>query len=370
MIFPHPPSLGSGSSPDGFQPGRSSQSARQAKSCRLSGLLGSNVQVALLLGCCSWLLAQLAISGPISHMRTSNDDRPFYFEDKGVKRVDEDTPKDKKNVTPEQAVADVVQKSQKAGWVEQKIDQYMAAWATDARLVQGRGEKPDRYDVAIGRKQLEALRRLQFAACRHGNGEISFENVKVSIEGNTAELRHQVVWKQGVTERGQEIYQLRCQNDRWLIVSCRYWPVAREGILTREAKLTPQVWAALDQQVQRATTPKQKTQTLYYAYRWPEALQAARAWTKKEPKKAQAWRWLGRLLEVTGEPEDALVAYRKARRLSPSVELPRHIDLALPLGDPSGQAVDQAPFLPAAPPKQSLSPVGPEAELSSELAPE
>ena len=89
--------------------------------------------------------------------------------------------------------ADALQRAQealKAGYQRHDVSEYFSIWGADAKKIEGRSEKPDKFDTTLTRAQFESVRKLQWAAPPPANVEVSFDEVSnVTLNDNMASVR-------------------------------------------------------------------------------------------------------------------------------------------------------------------------------------
>ena len=228
-------------------------------------------------------------------------------------------------------LATMIQESQKAGFEKHDLKEYLAIWSDDAKLIEGRSEKPDKYDTALTRAQIEATRKLLFAVPPPKGIKMEFENVKTEVKGDEATVRYRTTLrepKQSMTV--DEVFRLRRKDGKWKVFENRSWPVEYRGsdfIETFEAG----TWKALDEQASRAAAAGDlggQLTPLIKGMRFAEAHALAKKWTEKEGKFTQPWLARGQAAMQVGDVADAVASFKKALEIDPKVNLSEYARLA------------------------------------------
>jgi WD40 repeat protein len=211
------------------------------------------------------------------------------------------------------------------GWLRHDLTGYLARWTDDAHTTDGRGEQPGPYDRVIDRKQLEAVRRIQFAGAPTDQVHFSADDLHAEVKGDRATLRTRVSvqWPGGFDTYGS-VYELRRTTEGWKVFAHRGWMVQKR----RGSELTTHDeagWKELDGRIPEVRGPgdgRRRVRALADAWRLKEAYQAARDLTESGKAGAEEWALRGEMAVLVGEAEDALKAFRQATALDPEVELP------------------------------------------------
>lgn len=225
------------------------------------------------------------------------------------------------------SIRQLVQQSQRAGHLQHDLRKYMSLWSLDARIIVGRSEKPGPHDTAFDRSQIEAFRRLRFAAEPDSDMKVEFDEATVEITGNLATLTHRATYTAtGYIEVVGEVYHLKKVGDTWRAYENRWWPI-RMGRRDDPADYTKEVWRLLDQQAEtakRSSEPAEQVHALMSAFRFREAYQVAKKWTSASPERAEAWLARGMAAVYSGDARDARTSFRKALALDPEIEAPAY----------------------------------------------
>ncbi len=226
----------------------------------------------------------------------------------------------------EEEIKALVLGAEMAGWFRHDLQMYLAAHTDAVRSTRGRGEQPGPYDLVLERKQLEAVRRLQFASPPVGaNVRASNEDVRVHVQGDRAEMKFRGVvrWEDGFDTYGA-IVQLRRTPRGWRIHAERTWPV-KEKHGPEVVSFEVETWKARDAQVEksRATGDRPElARALDEASRPAEAFAVAREQTAEKKIAATDWALRGQLALKAGDAADAWTSFRKAEAEDPDLELP------------------------------------------------
>lgn len=237
----------------------------------------------------------------------------------------------KKSETPSgadeaKAIERAVTEAMKAGFEKNDVDAYLSVWADDASLTGGRGETPGPYDVTLDRKQIEATKRLIASMPRSVSMVVRFEDVKVDVKGDEAEMRCRTVVEMGTDsmEKVGEIYRLAKTKDGWRIKSNRYWLLdTRYG--DKEQAHDAAAWKKLDAAVEEAKTKDDREALVYAlldAWRLEEALKEARVLVKERPDSAANMGLYASLARLTGNADEALEVYRRIHAKWPDAPVP------------------------------------------------
>jgi hypothetical protein len=224
-----------------------------------------------------------------------------------------------------EAVLRLVDEGQRAGWERHDLEGYMAQWASEARLVAGRAPEPGPHDWSLQREAIRATRQVRFAEPLPVGRSMNVELVAFTLEGDGALLQTRTTLRQpGYVEAVGEHYRLHRSEAGWRVVENRWWPLetiaGAERIVYDEA-----YWQAADAEVEAARAagePGALVDALTRAYRFPEALEAMRAWTAEPDAPAALWLVRARLALLVGEVSDGREAWERARQLDPTVPAP------------------------------------------------
>jgi hypothetical protein len=164
-----------------------------------------------------------------------------------------DTP----TASPEpKALLKMVREAEAAGFERHDLDKFLAIWADDGKLIEGRTEKPDKYDTVLARPQLEAKYKLSFAVPPTKEVRVEFEQERVTVDGDEATVRYRAMTRYSeVTITADEVYRLRRQGGAWKVYENRTWPVegsAGEWVHTYDAE----TWKVLERTPRRRPTRK------------------------------------------------------------------------------------------------------------------
>jgi hypothetical protein len=224
----------------------------------------------------------------------------------------------------EEAVRRTVFNAYKAGLVKHDLAAFLAAFADDAVLTGGRGEKPDRHDVVLDRKKIEATRRMLFRGQAPAGYLLEFDAVSVKVDGDAAELRHLATHRTGRDLlQYEEVDRLRLTEGGWRIREGRWWPLLRRSG-TETVVYKDETWKDLDAKAEKARQEPWPALpfALCEAYRFAEAHAVARERTER--KEAVALDWIGRggTALQAGEAGDAQASFDKALALDPDAPVP------------------------------------------------
>ena len=136
--------------------------------------------------------------------------------------------------------ADALQRAQealKAGYQRHDVSEFFSIWVADAKKIEGRFEKPDKFDTTLTRAQFESVRKLQWAVPPPANVEVSFDEVSnVTLNDNMASVRFKLTVKPAETYYGPmrsvtsgESIRFQMINGQWRIIEWRSWPIEERG---------------------------------------------------------------------------------------------------------------------------------------------
>ncbi|MBN1910407.1 MAG: hypothetical protein JW818_11755 [Pirellulales bacterium] len=223
------------------------------------------------------------------------------------------------------AIIKMVQESQRKGVMKRDRKAYMSIWTKDARLICGRGEKPDKYDIVLQLEQIKQRTETTFAVVVPRKGRMTFEDARVTFTDDKAKLTYRTAISQ--PERlslADEIFLLRKTKDGWKVYENRCWIVeCHDG--SDVTQYTPEMWKALDDQVEeyrKQGDPHMFISALCEAFRYAEAYAESKKLTKAHPDDANAWCWRGHTAIAVGKSVDALASYKKALDLDPGASVP------------------------------------------------
>lgn len=221
----------------------------------------------------------------------------------------------------------MVRETQRAGHIQGDLRRYMSLWSSDARIIGGRSEKPGSYDTAMDRSQIEATRRLRFAAGPRSDMKVKYDDAKIEVMLNRATLTHRAtITATGYIEVVREVYRLKKTDKGWKAYENRWWPV-KMGRADSPVEYTKEAWQLLDKQVETAIRwgdPAGQVRAMMSAFRYAEALQAAKKWTSLSPERADAWLARGNAAVFSGDAGDAKTSFRKALALDPEIDAPAY----------------------------------------------
>jgi hypothetical protein len=227
-----------------------------------------------------------------------------------------------------------VQKSQEEGIGGRDPEAFMRIWATDARIVSGRTETPDAYDVAF---EYASLRPTALARSR-GRQDVALllRYEAVGAEAVADEVR--LIWVLTVAwgahgERGSdqsmERYRLRRGREGgWRVFENRVWPL---GQATPQGafRFDEAYWKAREAELaeaQRGRDVFATARALAAAWHFREAYQAIQAFTRAHPKDAAGWTLQARLADRLRLIDDTLAAYRQLTALDPKTPVPGWVE--------------------------------------------
>ena len=223
------------------------------------------------------------------------------------------------------SIEQVVFEAQRAGFERHDLKAYMRQWTDDAQIVLGRSAEPDKSDVVLDRKQIEATRRLMFRDMLDPALKLNHEDVQVEVTGDRAELRVRTTATfEGGFEAGREIYRLRKTPDGWKVFLNRWWPTKTQSgaeTITYDAA----TWKSLDDRVTKARQdgdPHELISALRSAYRFAEAHATARKLTDRPDATVDDWVSRGFAALYAGDADDTLRSFEKARTLDPDASVP------------------------------------------------
>ena len=221
----------------------------------------------------------------------------------------------------EQALIRFVEESQRACFVENDVDKYMAMWTEDARLVGGRGPEPGPHDLTLTRAQIEATKRLRYGDKTDSPSfDLAFKNPRVRVDGDTVELGWRAVFSgKGWEEVTEEIYKLRETPQGWRAFENRYW-IIRQADRTQDAAF----WARQDAQVVAAKEGGDgfvEAQALMSAHRMTDAFERLKS-LSKDQQNAQTWALRAAVAVIVGDIDDARQSACHARAIDPEAGLP------------------------------------------------
>jgi len=231
-----------------------------------------------------------------------------------------------------QDIQDLVFGCTRAGFERKDVTEFMKPWTDDAKIIEGREEKPGKYDHVITRKQLEGMVRLMFSVPGpEGGYKVTFESPRVEIDGDKAELRVMTIVKwdeEGENmERLSEIYLLRRTAGGWRVYENRFWMVeSKRGDETIDYDASG--WKALDAKVEAAEKEgdlARLVDALDDARRLVEAHKVAKKLTAGDGATADDWLRRGSQALSAGDPDDAIKAFREALKLDPDALVPEVI---------------------------------------------
>lgn len=211
-----------------------------------------------------------------------------------------------------------IQESQQGGLERHDLEMFLSIWGDDAKRIEGRTEKPDKYDTVLTRTQLEATYKLRFAVPPPKSVNVEFKDLQTQVKGDDATVHCRVTIKQPRrTETTDEVFHLRRKDGKWQVYENRSWPVEFRGSDYIE-QFESGTWKALDDQVNRVTTLGEKVGALSQARRYAEAHAAAKEWTLAEGKFADPWVSRGLAAMAVGDVADAKASFKRALELAPT----------------------------------------------------
>ena len=225
-----------------------------------------------------------------------------------------------------EAVKKAVLEPQEAGWGRHDFKTYMTQWADNAQIVVARGEKPDKHDIVFDRKQIEATRRLIMHGKAAPDQKMTFENVKVKVEGDEAVLRLRSTVGFGEDYQiADEIYRLRKTSAGWKVYLNRGWTVkAKWG--KEVISYDTDKWKMLDETandlVRTDERGERAAQALLLAWRFKEAHALCKKITDRKDAAASDWLQRGHAAMSAGFADDALAAFRQALKLDENAPAP------------------------------------------------
>jgi tetratricopeptide (TPR) repeat protein len=243
---------------------------------------------------------------------------------------------------------DALQRAQealKAGYQRHDASEFFSIWSADAKKIEGRSEKPDKFDTTLTRAQFESVRKLQWAAPPLPNVEVNFDEVSnATLNDNMASVRFKLTVKPAETYYGPmrsvtsgESIRFQMINGQWRVIEWRSWPIEARGEDYIQ-KWDAGQWEAHDHRVETANTQGELVGALIAAHRFREAHEKAKEWTQSEgtvqlkpnvpvwmeggAKQANAWLARGYAAILTGDAADAKAAFRKALALDATASMP------------------------------------------------
>jgi WD40 repeat protein len=225
-----------------------------------------------------------------------------------------------------EAIKDLVIKAIYTGWTQHDLAGYLAYYTDDVRVSGGaRVEEEGPQDFVLDRRQLEAVRKLQFAG-PPSTATSAYEDMQVDLNGNQAVLRCRgtVEWDGGFMTFGAR-YRLRRTAGGWKIFDDRGW-LLRSKIGARTYANDPDTLRSLDARVaalRNGESRRALIRALQYAGRPKEAHAEARALTQQPlGAPAEDWGLRGELAVEAGDAADALKSYHNALTLEPETMPP------------------------------------------------
>lgn len=225
-------------------------------------------------------------------------------------------------------VRDVVFDALRAGFERGDLAAFMKCFADDAKLIEGREEKPGKHDHTLSRKQVEGLMRLAFADLPEGGFKVTFASPRVEVTGDKAELRVMttIQWDEDGEEkdRQSEIYLLRRTADGWRVYENRFWmveSVQKDKTIDYDAK----GWKTLDAivaEAEKAGDLNKLIDALDDARRVVEAHRVAQKLTASDGATADDWVRRGWAAAEAGDLDDAMKAFREALKLDADAVVP------------------------------------------------
>lgn len=216
-------------------------------------------------------------------------------------------------------------KLEQAGWQQHDLATNLARYSDDAVAVSARGEQPSPYDVKLDRQQMESRRRVQFRGTTNPDMKWAFENVRVTIRGDDAEMRLLVTLQSpGYFKTFEAIDRFRRTPQGWKVTAMRSWPVAeRNG--TELTRFDAAYWKAKDEAVEKARAANNKRElasALIAAERIAEADALLKTLVAEAGADANIWRMRGVAASDLGNGDEARKAFRRAAALDPELVLP------------------------------------------------
>jgi len=215
---------------------------------------------------------------------------------------------------------------QEAGWARHDFKTYMSQWADKAQIVIARGEKPGKYDTVFNRKQIEATRQLLMQDKPAQNHKITFANVKVTVDGNEAELRLRSTLAVGEDYQiADEIFQLRKTSTGWKVQVNRGWLIKAKfgkAVITYDADTWKKLDEDADQLLKSDRRGDKTVQALLLAFRFQEAHALAKKITVRKDVTAADWAQRGQAAMDAGDAGDAVAAFRQALKLDKNAAVP------------------------------------------------
>jgi WD40 repeat protein/tetratricopeptide (TPR) repeat protein len=225
----------------------------------------------------------------------------------------------------DEAIKDLVIRTEFAGWIGHDLKSYMAVRAADFRsIASARTEQPGPYEFVLDRKQVEAVRRLQFRG-PPPKLRPAYENVRVQrADGEAILTTRLTIQGKEFFETWDTICRLRQTPGGWKVFEERGWIVRKkEGSQTTVCDAS--YWKARDALVEKVRgqgAAAALARALEEANRPREAHAVARELTAKHPDQASHWALRGELALKAGDAADAQAAFDKARELDPAASSP------------------------------------------------
>ena len=229
-----------------------------------------------------------------------------------------------------QAIAEMVQASQRAGFVKHDFEKYIAPWADGSKMVLARGEKPGKHDNVMPVEKLRPVRKLRMSVPRGSGFLLNYFDEKFVREGDSVTLR----WTARSSFRGgheatSELYVLQKLDGAWKIVENRAW-ITNAKYGDRRQQFDEAGWGKLDAAVEvarKAGDAFELAQALFEAYRFKEAHTAAVIASKKAAADdPEPWLIRGHSAILIGDADDGLGAFKKALKADPDAPVPDYVN--------------------------------------------
>ncbi len=226
-------------------------------------------------------------------------------------------------------IAAFVQKSQKEGIGGRDPAAFMRIWAPGARIVSGRREMPEAYDVTFEYASLGPTAEARSRGRQEAALAFRYDQVHAEAVGEEVRLRWQLTvdWTAS-SERGRdqsaETYRLRRGPEGWRVIENRVWPLA-QAVGASVTRFDERYWAEREAELAAAgkdRDPLAAPRALSAAWHFREAYEAIQAVTRARPKDAAAWALQARLADQLRLIPDTIAAYQRLAALDPKAPIP------------------------------------------------
>lgn len=231
----------------------------------------------------------------------------------------------------EEELLRALRRAERESFEHHDVERYFSVFAPDAVWRDGRREVADEHDLEVDRATRRAQLERRYRAGTTGREQVFFRDVEVERDAGRVVVS---MTQRRVHFAGRDTARLRyvlakADDGAWKVTEVRRWPLRDfvQGIVT---VYDDAWWLKADEEADavlanETVDPMGKVASLVTARRLKQALEVARAATEARPQEADLWRVRADLALSVGRLDESRSAVARARKLSPTVELPLHL---------------------------------------------